>query len=148
MALEGNDCELPKAWAPVAAGDPGAVMRLVRGAAGQWEIKDLAEVVGKAVGLAGFGDPAAEPGTQGHPIQVAEDGSTVLVVDQQTGVVSRIDPAQLSVPHRYDYGAPGPRLVTGGGGDPAGGRNPGHGRADQSRRPATADRAWRARPTP
>ncbi len=57
----------------------------------------------------------ALPGTQGHPVQVAEDDSTVLVVDQETGVVSRIDPAELSVPYRYDYGLPGLRLVTGGG---------------------------------
>ncbi|MGA4542540.1 hypothetical protein ACPA54_21345 [Uniformispora flossi] len=55
------------------------------------------------------------PGTQGHPIQVAEDGTSILVVDQTTGVVSRIDPAQLSVPYRYDYGTPGLRLVSGGG---------------------------------
>ncbi|MDI2125816.1 fibronectin type III domain-containing protein [Yinghuangia seranimata] len=55
------------------------------------------------------------PGTQGHPIQITEDGNRVVVVDQQTGVVSRIDPAQLTVPFRYDYGAPGLRLVSGGG---------------------------------
>lgn len=55
------------------------------------------------------------PGTQGHPIQVAEDGTSILVVDQTTGVVARIDPAQLSVPYRYDYGTPGLRLVSGGG---------------------------------
>lgn len=57
----------------------------------------------------------ALPGSAGNPMQVVEDGGTVLVVDEQTGVVSRIDPAHLTVPYRYDYGAPGLRLVAAGG---------------------------------
>ncbi|WP_141584190.1 fibronectin type III domain-containing protein [Actinomadura sp. WMMA1423] len=34
---------------------------------------------------------------RGHNIKIVQDGTTVLLVDQTTGVVSRLDPAQLNV---------------------------------------------------
>ena len=47
--------------------------------------------------------------------QVSEDGETVLVVDQSNGQVSRIDPAQLTVPQTVETGVAGLQLLTGGG---------------------------------
>ncbi|TYB42749.1 fibronectin type III domain-containing protein [Actinomadura chibensis] len=37
------------------------------------------------------------PQMRGHEIQVVQDGATVLIVDLVTGVVSRLDPAQLDI---------------------------------------------------
>ncbi|WTW92481.1 hypothetical protein OG216_03425 [Streptomycetaceae bacterium NBC_01309] len=54
------------------------------------------------------------PGAAGHGIQVTEDGSSVLVHDEATGAVSRIDPSRLEVAAQETH-APGVRLVSGGG---------------------------------
>ena len=40
----------------------------------------------------------------GHTLEVTQDGGTVVVVDQTTGLVSRIDPAQVAVGQSQDYG--------------------------------------------
>ncbi|MEV3921756.1 fibronectin type III domain-containing protein [Actinomadura coerulea] len=37
------------------------------------------------------------PQMRGHDIRIVQDGATVLIVDQDTGVVSRLDPSQLDV---------------------------------------------------
>ncbi|MFD0684634.1 fibronectin type III domain-containing protein [Actinomadura fibrosa] len=42
---------------------------------------------------------------RGHRIQVVQDGATVLLVDLDTGVVSRIDPSQLAVGRNRALGA-------------------------------------------
>lgn len=55
------------------------------------------------------------PGAQGHDIKVTEDGSTVVVVDETTGTVSRVDPSRLDVPSQQTY-EPGALVVSGGGG--------------------------------
>ncbi|MEU8123098.1 fibronectin type III domain-containing protein [Spirillospora sp. NPDC049024] len=43
------------------------------------------------------GKAALPPQMRGHNIKVVQDGATVLLVDQDTGVVSRLDPSQLDV---------------------------------------------------
>jgi outer membrane biosynthesis protein TonB len=52
---------------------------------------------------------------KGHPLEVNQDGETVLVTDTVTGVVNRIDPAQLSVTQSVDYGTVTTNVVTGAG---------------------------------
>ncbi|MGW1994515.1 hypothetical protein [Embleya sp. NPDC001921] len=54
------------------------------------------------------------PGAPGSNYQVSEDGDTVLVMDESTGQVTRIDPAQLTAPLSVDLGDAGMQLVTGG----------------------------------
>ncbi|UGQ10366.1 hypothetical protein LO772_26400 [Yinghuangia sp. ASG 101] len=111
LALVGG---LVAASVVVGVGAADAIPRL--GDLGTWLSNSGNGTVSHVNGPTGRTDGrVAVPGTQGHPVQVAEDGSSVLVVDQETGVVSRVDPAELSVPYRYDYGAPGLRLATGGG---------------------------------
>ncbi len=67
-------------------------------------------------GLAGEPDARVTiHGADGHPLQVVQDRGQVLVVDTVTGVVSRIDPAQLTVSQAVDTGTAGAQIVTGGG---------------------------------
>lgn len=70
-----------------------------------------------ANGLAGRVDGKAELIRQmrGHRIKIVQDGGAVLIVDQDTGVVSRIDPSQLKVSQSRAFGAPGLQVVVGGG---------------------------------
>ncbi|MGI5327881.1 fibronectin type III domain-containing protein [Actinomadura nitritigenes] len=51
------------------------------------------------------GKTAVVPKMRGHRIRVVQDGATVLVVDLDTGVVSRLDPAQLKVDASRPLGA-------------------------------------------
>ncbi|WP_436787959.1 fibronectin type III domain-containing protein [Yinghuangia sp. YIM S10712] len=51
-------------------------------------------------------------GTEG-PLEVVEEGNTVLVLDQTTGVVTRIDPAQLSVAQTQSFEGGRLRIVAG-----------------------------------
>ncbi|WP_406290233.1 fibronectin type III domain-containing protein [Embleya sp. NBC_00896] len=48
-------------------------------------------------------------------LQVSQDGKTVLVLDERTGQVSRIDPSQLTVAQTSTDGTPNQEIVTGGG---------------------------------
>ncbi|WP_339154058.1 fibronectin type III domain-containing protein [Actinomadura luteofluorescens] len=43
------------------------------------------------------GKTGVPPQMRGHDIKIIQDGATVLIVDQATGVVSRLDPSQLDV---------------------------------------------------
>ncbi|NDU77226.1 hypothetical protein GWI34_32075 [Actinomadura sp. DSM 109109] len=43
------------------------------------------------------GKAGVPPQMRGHDIRIVQDGATVLIVDQDTGVVSRLDPSQLDV---------------------------------------------------
>ena len=54
------------------------------------------------------------PGTAGKPVQISQDGKSVLVLDPATGRVVRIDPAQLTAEQSSDYGTAGLELVAGG----------------------------------
>jgi hypothetical protein len=72
--------------------------------------------VAHANGLTGDVDGKAvlPAGMAGHPVSVAQDGRTTLVLDEQTGQVVRIDAAQLTAEQSADYGAAGLQLVSGG----------------------------------
>ena len=53
------------------------------------------------------------PGSNGHKMRVVQDHGTVLIVDETTGVVSRIDPSQLQVAQTRRLGAAGTQVVVG-----------------------------------
>lgn len=83
---------------------------------GNWLTSSKANTVVHVNGTTGQVDGRVElPGQGQGPLQVGMDGSAVLVLDQGTGTVSRIDPAQLTVPQTRDYGADGLALAVGGG---------------------------------
>lgn len=68
-----------------------------------------------ANGLTGQVDGKAElPGMAGHPVSVSQDGKTVLVLDEKTGKIIRVDPSQLTAEQSSDYGVTGLQLVAGG----------------------------------
>lgn len=71
-----------------------------------------------ANGLTGDVDGKVKlPGMAGDSIQISQDGKTVLVLDEETGKVVRIDPAQLTPEQSSDYSGSGPgglQLVSGG----------------------------------
>ncbi|MCO5985817.1 fibronectin type III domain-containing protein [Actinoallomurus spadix] len=55
-------------------------------------------------------------GTAGHTMRVIQQGGVVLIVDETTGVVSRVDPAHLNVVQGVSYrGAAGMQVVSGSG---------------------------------
>jgi hypothetical protein len=55
-------------------------------------------------------------GSSGHPMRVIQQGGVVLIVDEVTGVVSRVDPAHLNVVQGAQYrGAAGMQVVSGAG---------------------------------
>jgi hypothetical protein len=55
-------------------------------------------------------------GSTGHPMKVVQQGGVVLIVDEVTGVVSRVDPAHLNVVQGAAYrGAAGMQVVSGSG---------------------------------
>jgi hypothetical protein len=55
-------------------------------------------------------------GSTGHPMKVVQQGGVVLIVDEVTGVVSRVDPAHLNVVQGAGYrGAAGMQVVAGSG---------------------------------
>jgi hypothetical protein len=67
-------------------------------------------------GLAGKPDAQVTlRSAEGHPLRVVQDGGQVLVIDTVTGVVSRIDPSQLTVTQSVNYGTAGAQIVTGAG---------------------------------
>jgi hypothetical protein len=52
-------------------------------------------------------------GATGHPMKVVQQGGVVLIVDEVTGVVSRVDPAHLNVVQGAGYrGAAGMQVVS------------------------------------
>ncbi|MCP9965590.1 hypothetical protein LUX57_10980 [Actinomadura madurae] len=66
---------------------------------GAWLSASARGLVVHANGLAGKvdGKAAVVPQMRGHRIKIVQDGTTVLLVDEDTGVVSRIDPSQLKI---------------------------------------------------
>ncbi|GLY90247.1 fibronectin type III domain-containing protein [Actinoallomurus iriomotensis] len=55
-------------------------------------------------------------GSTGHPMKVIQQGGVVLIVDEVTGVVSRVDPAHLNVVQGATFrGAAGMQVVSGSG---------------------------------
>ncbi|GAA2416871.1 hypothetical protein GCM10010191_29130 [Actinomadura vinacea] len=92
---------------------------------GAWLTATAKGVVVHANGPAGKVDGKAPmiPQMRGHRIKVVQDGTTVLLVDETTGVVSRIDPSQLKVEQSRVLGGVGLQVLVGQGGaysvDPA-----------------------------
>jgi hypothetical protein len=50
----------------------------------------------------------------GRQLRVVQDGGNVLLVDERTGFVSRVEPSQLSVAQTRDFGAAGLQLAVSG----------------------------------
>jgi hypothetical protein len=83
---------------------------------GAWLANDKDGSVTHANGLSGQADARVRVSSaNGHHLRVIQDGGTVLVEDLDTGVVSRVDPAQLTVSQTVTYNASGTQLVLGGG---------------------------------
>ncbi|MFC4909789.1 fibronectin type III domain-containing protein [Actinomadura gamaensis] len=83
---------------------------------GSWLTATAKGMVVHANGLAGKVDGKANmiPQMRGHHVKVVQDGTTVLLIDTDTGVVSRIDPSQLTVRTSRDLGTAGVQVVVGG----------------------------------
>ncbi|MEO3868610.1 fibronectin type III domain-containing protein [Nonomuraea sp. B12E4] len=84
---------------------------------GAWLASALNGEVVHANGLSGQVDARVDlaGGKQGQPLKVVQDGNNVLVVDESTGQVSRVDPAQLDVAQTGTIGAGGMQIVMGAG---------------------------------
>ncbi|MFI9170829.1 hypothetical protein [Streptomyces lincolnensis] len=98
----------------VGAGESGTRPRLAD--VGAWLAGSEKGEVAHAHGLTGDvdGKVVLPAGMAGHPVSVAQDGDTTLVLDERTGEVVRIDASQLSAAQSADYGAAGLQLVSGG----------------------------------
>ncbi|MEV0220091.1 hypothetical protein [Streptomyces sp. NPDC050704] len=98
----------------VGAGASGTRPRLAD--TGAWLASSEKGEVAHVHGLTGEvdGKTVLPAGMAGHPVSVAQDGRTTLVLDEQTGQVVRIDAAQLTAEQSADYGAAGLQLVSGG----------------------------------
>ncbi|GAA1558053.1 hypothetical protein GCM10009678_46290 [Actinomadura kijaniata] len=82
---------------------------------GSWLTATAKGMVVHVNGLSGKVDGKTDlPGTRGHKIRIVQDGRTVLLVDDTTGVVSRIDPSQLKVEQSRRLGV-GLQIVAGAG---------------------------------
>ncbi|MDL4774649.1 fibronectin type III domain-containing protein [Actinomadura xylanilytica] len=84
---------------------------------GSWLSASAKGLVVHANGLAGKvdGKAAVIPRMRGHKIKIVQDGTTVLLVDETTGVVSRIDPSQLKVAQSKAVGGAGLQVLAGAG---------------------------------
>ncbi|GAA4241963.1 hypothetical protein GCM10022254_72950 [Actinomadura meridiana] len=84
---------------------------------GAWLNAGAKGMVVHANGLAGKVDGKASVVSQmrGHHIKIVQDGTTVLLVDEDTGVVSRIDPSQLTITGSRPVGGPGLQVLAGAG---------------------------------
>lgn len=98
----------------VGAGASGARPRLAD--IGAWLTSSGKGEVTHAHGLTGEvdGRVVLPAGMEGHPVSVAQEGDTTLVLDERTGRVVRLDAAQLTAAQSADYGAAGLQLVSGG----------------------------------
>ncbi|WP_322748106.1 MULTISPECIES: hypothetical protein [unclassified Frankia] len=82
---------------------------------GAWLASGARGIVSHINGPSGRADASVTiNGTKGHHLTVAQDGSSVLVTDTDTGRVSRIDPAGLAVTGQQNFGA-GVTVVAGAG---------------------------------
>ncbi|MEU9869088.1 hypothetical protein AB0C87_14695 [Actinomadura sp. NPDC048021] len=84
---------------------------------GAWLSASGKGLVVHANGLAGKvdGKTPVVPQMRGHRIRIVQDGATVLLVDEETGVVSRIDPSQLKITKSRQAGGPGMQVLSGAG---------------------------------
>ena len=83
---------------------------------GAWLASALNGEVVHANGMSGQVDGRVDlAAAKGDELKVVQDGNSVLVVDESTGQVSRIDPTQLEVAQSKSLGAGGMQLVMGAG---------------------------------
>ncbi|MFD0684627.1 fibronectin type III domain-containing protein [Actinomadura fibrosa] len=84
---------------------------------GAWLSAGAKGLVVHANGLAGKvdGKTAVIPQMRGHHIKIVQDGATVLLIDEDTGVVSRIDPSQLKITQSRALGGSALQVVAGAG---------------------------------
>ncbi|WP_067457686.1 fibronectin type III domain-containing protein [Actinomadura macra] len=84
---------------------------------GAWLSAGAKGLVVHANGLAGKVDGKAGviPQMRGHHIRIVQDGTTVLLIDEDTGVVSRIDPSQLKITQSRVLGGSALQVVAGAG---------------------------------
>ncbi|MBF8194371.1 hypothetical protein ITP53_53695, partial [Nonomuraea sp. K274] len=83
---------------------------------GAWLASALNGEVVHANGLSGQVDGRVDlASAEGEPLKVVQDGDNVLVVDESTGKVSRIDPTQLEVAQTNTLSAGGMQIVMGAG---------------------------------
>ena len=84
---------------------------------GGWLTSDQKGEIVHVNGLSGKVDGKVTlAGSTGHPMKVIQQGGVVLIVDEVTGVVSRVDPAHLNVVQGVGYrGAAGMQVVSGSG---------------------------------
>ncbi|TDD79358.1 hypothetical protein [Actinomadura rubrisoli] len=84
---------------------------------GAWLSAGAKGLVVHANGLAGKvdGKAAVIPQMRGHHIKIVQDGTTVLLIDEDTGVVSRIDPSQLKITQSRALGGSALQVVAGAG---------------------------------
>jgi hypothetical protein len=82
---------------------------------GAWLWSSSRGAVVHANGLSGEVDGRiTATGSKGRQLKVVEDGATVLLVDEQSGVVSRIEPSQLKVTQTRNFETIGLQLVVAG----------------------------------
>ena len=102
--------------ATVAFGRSPAGSLLHLGDGGAWLANAHKGSVTHVNGLAAKADAGVRlTDAAGHRLKVVQDGGTVIVIDEVTGQVSRIDPAQLDVAESATYGAAGLQVVAGAG---------------------------------
>ena len=96
----------------VGSGKAGAVPDLAD--IGAWLTSSRTGEAAHANGLTGDVDGKVKlPGMSDHPVSISQDGKTVLVLDEKTGKLVRIDPSQLTAEQSSRYGT-GLQLVSGG----------------------------------
>ncbi|RCG21394.1 hypothetical protein DTL70_18325 [Streptomyces diacarni] len=96
----------------VGSGKAGAVPDLSD--IGAWLTSSRTGEAAHANGLTGDVDGKVKlPGMGDHPVSISQDGKTVLVLDEKTGKLVRIDASQLTAEQSSRYGS-GLQLVSGG----------------------------------
>lgn len=96
----------------VGAGAAGAVPDLSD--IGAWLGSSDNGTAAHANGLTGAVDGKVNLPTGKHPVSIAQNGKTVLVLDKSTGKVIRIDPSQLTADQATNYSSSDLQLVSGG----------------------------------
>jgi uncharacterized protein YraI len=82
---------------------------------GAWLTNTGKNFIVHANGLSGKVDARVPVTGQDDPLKIVQDGKIVVVVDEATGQVSRIDPAQLQVTETRSFGSGGVQVVAGSG---------------------------------
>jgi len=102
--------------AAVAFGKSPASSLLHLGDGGAWLSNARKGSVTHVNGVAGKADAGVKlTGANGHRLKVVQDGTTIIVIDEVTGEISRIDASQINVAQSASYGAAGVDVVVGAG---------------------------------